>query len=57
MRLPRMRTRRLMVAAAGAGTLLGASVRLQRRHDRFLQLAKHHEMPSFRAVNARVAHT
>ena len=51
MRLPRMTTRRWMVAVAGAGTVLDASVELQGRHDRFLRLAKRHEMQSFRPTD------
>ena len=48
MRLPRARftIRWMMLAVAGAGTILGASVELQRRHDRFLRLANHHEASS-----------
>jgi hypothetical protein len=51
MRLPRMTTRRWMIAVAGVGIVLGASVELQRRHDRFLHLAKHHEMQSFKLTD------
>src|SRR5262245_50442129 len=48
MRLPlaRFTIRSMMFAVAGAGGILGASVELERRHDRFLRLAKHHEASS-----------
>ncbi len=45
MRLTRVRftIRLMMIVVAGAGVVLGASVELHRRHDRFLRLAEHHE--------------
>jgi hypothetical protein len=48
MRLPRVQftIRWVMLAVAGAATILGAAVELQRRHDRFLRLAEHHEASS-----------
>jgi hypothetical protein len=48
MHLPRLRLtiRWMMLAVVGAGTVLGASVELQRHHDRFLRLAKHDEASS-----------
>ena len=48
MRLPcvQFTIRWVMVAVAGAATILGAAVELQRRHDRFLRLAEHHEASS-----------
>jgi hypothetical protein len=36
----------MMLAVAGAATILGASVELHRRHGRFLDLAEHHEASS-----------
>jgi hypothetical protein len=48
MRPPRVQftIRWVMVAVARAATILGAAVELQRRHDRFLRLAEHHEASS-----------
>ena len=46
MQLPRMTTRRWMIAVAVMGIILGVSVELQRRHARFLDLATHHEASS-----------
>jgi hypothetical protein len=48
MRLPRMTTRRWMVAVAVIGLLVGGGVRLKRRRDYFLSLARSHaqKMPS-----------
>jgi hypothetical protein len=48
MRLPRARftLQWIMLAVAGAANILGAFAKLQRRHDRFLDLAKHHEASS-----------
>jgi hypothetical protein len=48
MRLPRVQftIRWVMLAVASAATILGAAVELQRRHDRFLRLAEHHEASS-----------
>jgi hypothetical protein len=46
MRLPRMTTRRWMVAVALAGLAMGRAidgVRLKRRHDDFTARAQHHE--------------
>jgi hypothetical protein len=51
MRIPRMTTRRWMVAVAVIGLLVGGGVRLKRRRDYFLSLARSHaqKMPSFTA--------
>ena len=48
MRLPRMTTRRWMVVVAVIGLLVGGGVRLKRRRDYFLSLARSHaqKMPS-----------
>jgi hypothetical protein len=48
MRLPRVRftIRWMMLVVAGAGTIFGVSVESQRRRDRFLRLAEHHEASS-----------
>ena len=45
MRLPRARftLRWMMLAVAGVGTILGASIELRRRHERFSRLAELHE--------------
>jgi hypothetical protein len=51
MQLLRMTTRRSMIAVAGVGIILGASVELQRRQVRFLRLAMHHEMRSFKMID------
>jgi hypothetical protein len=58
MPLPRARftIRWMLLAVAGAGIVLGASVELRRRHDRFLRLAKHHEASS-RITWVRGIHT
>ena len=43
MRLPRMTTRWWMAVVATIGTVFGVAVELQRRRDRFLAMAAHHE--------------
>ncbi len=48
MRLPRVRftIRWMMIAVAGTGTIFGACIELQHRHDRFSALADYHEASS-----------
>ena len=43
MNFPRFTIRRQMLMVAGLGLMLGGAVTGYRRHDTFLQLAKHHE--------------
>jgi hypothetical protein len=43
MRLPRMTTRRWMVAVAVIGLMIGGWVRLEQRRDYFLSLAQSHQ--------------
>jgi hypothetical protein len=42
MRLPRMTTRRWMIVVAVVGLLMGGTVRLKQRRDRFLARAEYH---------------
>ena len=44
MRLPRMKTRRWIIAVAATGLMIGGGVLLKQRRDDFLSLAQSHQM-------------